>query len=337
MTGNTIEETGNRLAQAIADLESLRAEVGAIERKELSQGVFAQRFLPFSAGTYSKLQDPKKYGARLDGMTLKCEAAADTIRARLEALRKRAEAEKGFIKTRFALAALGAWQRAQDDEGTRVIVLLGPTGSGKSAIGRHLAAKHAATYAEGRQSWRSSNKAFCRDVAAAAKSPITARTCDEHYAEQAMLDALGPRAGTLYIDEANTLGPFVANTVKLIANQTLHTVFIAAIPEMWTDFCKRSENEVRQVLNRCQAVIRFPGVTDAEARQFMAGCGLADADMVEACRMACRAANEAGAYKLIQRTAALLREQEHPALIDAEKAVALARAALDEGRSNGKC
>ena len=32
-----------------------------------------------------------------------------------------------------------------------------------------------------------------------------------------MLDALGPRAGTLYIDEANTLWPFIANGVKLIA------------------------------------------------------------------------------------------------------------------------
>ena len=332
MTDNT-EDAGARLAAAVAALEALRAEIGAIEKKELSQGAFAQRFLPFSAGTYSKLQDPRKYKARLDGMTCKCEEAADTIRARLEALRKRAEADKGFIKTRFALAALGAWQRAQDDEGTRVIVLLGPTGSGKSAIGRHLAAKYSATYAEGRQSWRSSNKAFCRDVAAAARSPITARTCDEHTAEQAMLDALGPRAGTLYIDEANTLGPFVANTIKLISNQTLHTIFIAAIPEMWTDFCARSENEVRQVLNRCQAVIRFPGVTEAEARQFMAGCGVADGEMAEACRLATRAANEAGAYKLVQRTAALLREQDEPALADVEKAVALARSALDEARA----
>jgi len=325
--------TAERLAAAVAELERLRAEVGAIERKELSEAAFAQRFLPFSAGTYSKLQSPAKYGARLDGMTLKCEDAADAIRARIETLRKRAEADKGFVRTRFATAALGAWQRAQDDEGTRVVVLLGPTGCGKSAIGRHLALKHAATYAEGRQSWRSSNKAFCADVAAAAKSPITARTCDEHRAEQAMLDALGPRAGILYIDEANTLGPFVANTIKLVANQTMHVIFVAAIPEMWADFCKRSENEVRQVLNRTQAVIRFPGVTEAEARQFMAGCGLADADMAEAARLATRAANEAGAYKLVIRAAALLREQESPTLADAEKAVALARAALDEARA----
>ena len=326
------QQTLERLAMAVAALEDLRAEVGAIEKKEVSDSAFANRFLPFSAGTYSKLKTPEKYGARLEGMLLKCEEAADRIRARLDALKRRAEADAGFVQTRFALASLGAWQRAQDDEGTRVIVLLGPTGSGKSEIGRHMVCKLGATYVEGRQSWRSSNKAFCRDVAAAAKSPITARSCDEYYAEQSMLDALGHKAGTLYIDEANTLGPFVANTIKLVANQTMHVIVIAAIPEMWDEFCARSVNEVRQVLNRCQAVIRFDRVLDSEAKRFMTGCGL-DADtMTKAVPLVCRAANDAGAYKLVRRVAALLRDQEAPQLADAEKAIALARSALDEVR-----
>jgi hypothetical protein len=330
------EDAKIKLAKAISDLEALRRKIGEIERRDLSEAQFANRFLPFSAATYCKLQTPDKYGARLDSMIVKCEEAVDKIQARVEALQARAKADAGFVRTAFARAALGAWQKAQDDEGTRVIVLLGPTGSGKSEIGRHMVTKLGAVCAEGRQSWKSSYKAFCRDVSAAAKAPVTARLCDEHRAETAMLDALGPRAGTLYIDEANTLGPFIANGIKLITNQTLHTVVIAAIPEMWEDFCGRATNEVKQVLNRCQAVIRFGGVTESEAKIFMAGCGLPEADMSAACRKVCDAANEIGAYKLVVRTAAWLRAQESPAPADVEKAVCLVRAALDEVKVKGK-
>lgn len=326
------EEIKEKLAVEIGALEALRKQIGEIEHKELSEASFADRFLPFSAATYCKLQHPEKYGARLDNMLVKCEESVDRIKARIEALQARAKADSGFIKTAFARAALGAWQKAQDDEGTRVIVLLGPTGSGKSEIGRHFANKLGATCVEGRQSWKSSYKAFCRDVASAAKSPIMARMCDEHFAESAMLDALGPRAGTLYIDEANTLGPFIANGIKLISNQTLHTIVIAAIPEMWDDFCGRATNEVRQVLNRTQAVIRFDRVTEAEARTWMGSCGIAEADLHEACRAVCRAANEAGAYKLVKRAAAWLRDQEAPTLADVDKAVLLVRASLDEAQ-----
>ena len=330
------EDPKTRLSRSVTDLEALRRKIGEIERKELSAAQFADRFLPFSAATYCKLQAPEKYGARLDSMAAKCEEAVDRIRARIEALQKRAAADAGFVKTGFARAALGAWQKAQDDEGTRVIVLLGPTGAGKSAIGRHMAGKLGAVCAEGRQSWKSSYKAFCLDVAAAARSPVSARQCDEHRAETAMLDALGPRAGTLFIDEANTLGPFIANGIKLITNQTLHTVVIAAIPEMWDEFCGRATNEVRQVLNRTQAVIRFGGVAEAEAKVFLSGCGLPEADMPAACRAVCRAANEAGAYKLVIRAAAWLREQDDPALADVEKAVGLVRAGLDEANVRSK-
>lgn len=330
------EDMKQRLSTAIANLEALRKQIGDIEHKELSEAQFANRFLPFSAATYCKLQTPEKYGAKLDSMTAKCEEAADKIAARIEALQKRAASDAGFVKTRFAVAALGAWQKAQDDEDTRVVVLLGPTGSGKSAIGRHMAAKLGAVHVEGRQSWQSSYKAFCRAVAAAAKSPVTARDIDECYAETAMLEALGQRAGTLYIDEANTMGPFTANGIKLIANQTLHTVVIAAIPEMWDQFCSRSTNEVKQVLNRTQAVIRFDRVTEAEAKIFMAGCGLPDADLPAACRAVCEAANEAGAYKLVRRAAAWLRDQDEPAIADVEKAIRLVRAGLDEIKNKSK-
>lgn len=325
------EDMKKRLSTAIANLEALRKQIGDIEHKELSEAQFANRFLPFSAATYCKLQTPEKYGAKLDSMTTKCEEAADKIAARIEALQKRAASDAGFIKTRFATAALGAWQKAQDDADTRVVVLLGPTGSGKSAIGRHMASKLGAVHVEGRQSWKSSYKAFCLAVSAAAKAPVRAQ-CDECTAETAMLDALGERAGTLYVDEANTLGPFIANGIKLITNQTLHTVVVAAIPEMWDEFVGRATNEVRQVLNRCQAVIRFQGVTESEARQFMPGCGVENSDMAETLKRVTRAANDAGAYKLVERVAASLRDQDAPGLADVDKAIALARAALDEAK-----
>ena len=328
-TGPTVRE---RLATACATLKNLQREIGAAEKKELSDAEFANRFLPISAATWSRLQAPEKYGAKLDSVTLKLEDAADNIRQRIDNLRRNTEAASGFIKTRFALAVLGAWQRAQDDADTRIVVALGPTGSGKSEIGRFLATKHDAVCVEGRESWRHSYKAFCLDVTAAARAPLSSRKCDEYRAETAMLAALGPRPGILYIDEANTLGPFSANGIKLIANQTRHIVVIAAIPEMWDTFCARATNEVRQVLNRCQAVIRFDRVADSDARALLAGCGLSEADMAAAAKATAKAANDAGAYKLVKRVGALLRETEAPTLADVDKAVALARSALDEVR-----
>lgn len=329
-------ETKERLVKAVEELDALRLQIGQIERRELSDAVFARRFLSFSPASWSKLHAPDKYGAKLDSMAVKCEEDIERTKGRIEALQKRAASDAGFVKTRFATAALGAWQKAQDDEGTRVIVLLGPTGSGKSEIGRYMVNKFSASLAEGRQSWKSSYKAFCLDVCAAAKAPVKTLRVDEYRAESSMLEALGPSAGTLYIDEANTLGPFIANGIKLIANQSLQTIVIAAIPEMWDDFCATATNEVRQVLNRCQAVIRFERVTEAEARIFLAGCGLPEPDMAEACRKVCEAANEAGAYKLVKRAAAWLRDQDEPTLDDVDKGVRLVRAGLDEVKRNVK-
>lgn len=322
-------ETTERMAAALARLEELRGRIGEIEKKECSDAAFALRFLKFSSATYSRLR-AGKYGAKVTNMLAQCEAAAENIEARIEALQKRAEADKTFVRTRFAQAVMGAYIKAQDDPDCPVIIALAPTGAGKTEIGRHLTAKSGGVYVEGRQSWQSSYKAFCADVAAAAKHPIGATHYDEHRAEESMLEALGARASLLYIDEANTLGRSIANAIKLVANQTAYVVVVAAIPEMWDEFVKRSVNEVRQVLNRTQAVIRFDGNTEGDVKAFMLGCGVADADMPAAVRKVCEAANESGALKVVKRVAAWLREQESPALADVDKAITLIKAGLDE-------
>lgn len=322
-------DTQVRMKAAIDRLESLRRLISQIEKRECSEAAFAQRFLKFSGATYSRLSSGT-YGARVDNMLSRCEEAIELIEGRIEALQKRAESDKSFVMTRFAKAVMGAYKLAQDDPDCPVIVALAPTGGGKTALGRHLCSRPGGVMVEGRQSWRSSYKAFCADVAAAARHPISATHYDEHRAEDAMLEALGQKSGLLYIDEANTLGRATANAIKLVANQTAYTLIIAAIPEMWDDFVGRATDEVRQVLNRTQAVIRHDGLTEADTRAFMAGCGVADADFAEAVRIVRESANKAGSVKVVKRVAAWLREQDAPGVADVTKACALVQASLDE-------
>ena len=86
-------ETKERLIKAVAELDALRVQISQIERKELSDAVFARRFLSFSPASWSKLHAPDKYGAKLDSMAVKCEEDIERTKGRIEALQKRAASD----------------------------------------------------------------------------------------------------------------------------------------------------------------------------------------------------------------------------------------------------
>ena len=77
-------------------------------------------------------------------------------------------------------------------------------------------------------------------------------------------------AGVLYIDEANSVGAAFANGIKTIHNDTSMTIIVAAVPGPWDSFCSRAAEEVRQVLNRCQPIIRASRLSDADVLPFLA-------------------------------------------------------------------
>ena len=131
-----------------------------------------------------------------------------------------------------------------------------------------------------------------------------------------MIDALKAKDGILYIDEANTLGPSSANAIKLIVNLTGYTVVIAAIPETWDKFLNGAEDEVNQVINRAQPVLRYKGLSEADALPFLQGSGLSGADIAKTISTVVQAANEFGAFKTVVNLVDELKKIESPTAED---------------------
>ena len=307
----------NDTATVLQRLDELQKLIGQTEGRECSDGDFARRFLPFSTTTLSRMRSGT-YRGDIGRVTDQMSDAIDEIEARLDSITHAAKADKSFIRTRLAKAAISAVTKARDGRGRSVVVILAPTGAGKTEIGRHLQSK-GAVYVEGRQSWQSSYKAFCADVCAAAGRPIRWRYYSERDAEIEMLAALRSRDGVLYIDEANTLGRSTANAIKLIANQTGYAVVLAAIPEMWDRFILGAENEVRQVVNRCQPILRHSTLTAADVTPFLQRTALAVDDIAAATTLTLQAANSFGALKTVASLIDSLGAMSEPTIEDVRR------------------
>lgn len=283
------------LTPLVNRLDELKAAVERTEGITLSDQKFANRFLAFSATTWSKIKSAT-YAGSLPSVGEKCRAAIESIEAQLPALAETARFSQSFIRTQFAKAAFSAVNLAKaGKEDRRVVVLLAPTGYGKTAIANYLRTKGAVTV-EGRQAWRTSYKAFCLDIVSALGRSIPP-SWQESRCERDMIDALSSKAGLLFIDEANTMSAACANAIKHIVNKTAYTVVVAAIPEMWDKFLAGNRGEVLQLLNRCQPVIRASRVEETDVAQFLASRSLPVASPFP--RDIARAANAFGGFRTV--------------------------------------
>lgn len=314
----TTEEI-NLLAPRIERLNELRGRVAAIEGREaLSDADFARRFLPFSSTTWSKLQSAT-YAGGYETIARRLDDAVADIESRLPNIEDAASKRRAFRRTTLArsvLTALAAAREGLDDR--RVVVVLAPTGGGKTAIRDYLATRNAVCV-EGRQAWRSSYRAFCLDVARAAGRKLSP-SLPEYRIEDEMLGALRAKPRVLYVDEANTMSAQCANAIKLIVNETECCVVIAAIPELWDRFLAGSVQEAAQLVNRCQPILRAPRISAADAKLFLAPKTLAIAGAVP---KIADAANAFGGFRTVMAIDAELAESDAPG--DAELDTALRR------------
>ena len=252
-------------------LDELKAAVETTEGAAMSEERFAKRFLAFSATTWSKVKSGT-YAGSLASVAAKCAAAIESIEAQLPSIEGAAKYSQEFVRTQLAKAAIAAINRARAGvESRRVVVVLAPTGGGKTALAKYLKGK-GAVCVEG-QAWRTSYKAFCSDVARAVGRNAPS-SWQEYRVEEEMVKALSARDGLLFIDEANTMSAACANAVKYIVNRTGYTVVIAAIPSLWDKFLSGNRDEVLQLVNRCQPVIRAERIAEADVSQFLAARGL---------------------------------------------------------------
>ena len=264
-------------AQAlVARLVELEAEVTGIVGGFKKKEDFARRFLSFSHNTWTQLKAGTYYDGRIWSKSDDMRECISDIEGRLPQLRAAKAYEKTFLETAFVKAAKGRVSRARDDaDGRRIVVCLAPTGYGKTAVANYFVSK-GAVKVEGSQSWKSSYRSFCSAIATACGTPVPVGAKQDR-AEEAMLKALSTRDGTLVIDEANTLSGPCANGIKEIVNRTGWTVVLLAIPEFWDSFLEGNQGEVRQVINRCQRVIRQETILTEDVKLFLKRQGLPEA------------------------------------------------------------
>lgn len=313
MTTQEITELKPRLER----LNELRTQIAKVEGREtLSDADFARRFLPFSSTTWSKLQSGT-YGGGFDTIARRLDDAIADVEGRVPNIEDAAAKRKAFRRTTLArcvLTALAAAREGLDDR--RVVVVLAPTGGGKTAIRDYLATR-GAVCVEGRQAWRSSYRAFCLDIARGAGRKL-ASTLPEYRIEDEMLGALRAKPRVLYIDEANTMGAQCANAIKLIVNETECSVVIAAIPELWDRFLAGSVQEAAQLVNRCQPILRAPAIGPADVKLFVSP---KTALVPGAIEKIASAANVFGGYRTVQAIDAALAECDAPSADDLEAAL----------------
>lgn len=311
----TTEEI-NMLTPRIERLNELRGRVAAIEDKAISDADFARRFLPFSSTTWSKLQSGT-YAGGYETIARRLDDAVADIESRIPNIEDAASTRRAFRRTTLArsvLTALAAAREGLDDR--RVVVVLAPTGGGKTAIRDYLATRNAVCV-EGRQAWRSSYRAFCLDVARAAGRKLSANMA-EYRIEEEMLGALRAKPRVLYIDEANTMSAQCANAIKLIVNETECCVVIAAIPELWDRFLAGSVQEAAQLVNRCQPILRAPRISAADAKLFLSAKALAIPGAVQ---KIADAANAFGGFRTVVAIDAELAECDAPGAAELEAAL----------------
>lgn len=317
-----------QLQATLARLAELRTEIEQIEGKRMSEERFTNRFIKYSATVWSRVNSGT-YPGNIDNVIARLEQAADDMADRLDSIQRAAEHAARFVQTRFATAVLGGHRAALDDlDACRIVVALGPTGVGKSTIAHYLQQRHDAIFVEGRQSWSSSYKAFCLDVAAAAGKTITGSRTDKRTAEDAVIDSLGSRHGTLVIDEANTQSAAIANGIKQIINRTPYVVVLLAVPEQWDDFATRNNSEVGQVINRVQAFLRFDEVPARDVALFLSDRFTGDRH--KACRAIARAANDFGAYKTVKRATDIINSTPDATDDDVANAISIVKLSQDK-------
>ena len=300
----------------IERLNELRGRVAEIEDKTISDADFARRFLPFSSTTWSKLQSGT-YAGGYETIARRLDDAVADIEGRIPNIEDAATTRRAFRRTTLArgvLAALAAAREGLDDR--RVVVVLAPTGGGKTAIRDYLATRNAVCV-EGRQAWRSSYRAFCLDVARAAGRKL-APTMPEYRIEEEMLGALRAKPRVLYIDEANTMSAQCANAIKLIVNETECCVVIAAIPELWDRFLAGSIQEAAQLVNRCQPILRAPKIGMADAKLFLSA---KVQEVPGAVQKIAAAANAFGGFRTVMAIDAELSECDSPGEAELESAL----------------
>jgi DNA transposition AAA+ family ATPase len=224
----------------------------------------------------------------------------------------------GFVTFRHVEEALAAVKIARlTEDPIRLVFFIAPTGGGKTAFAKHLAAQFPSTaVVEAAPSWRGSYLATLSDIATQLGIPGEFRAV--RTAERAIISTLATGdLRTLVIDEGNYFSQDGLNFLKLILNRTKCSLVLCTLPPDFNRMLRDSAHEANQLVRRAVFITRVPTVRaeDVEAMQLALRPEVSLGD--SAAKLA-EAANRFGRYDFVRR---VLVEAEPNDPGDIEKAI----------------
>lgn len=274
----------------------------------LSDSQFAKLHLSCSGSSWGRIKAGAYHAANGEHMLEK-------LTADLAGLEKKAAtrgAASEIVKTTLIEQGLRAVRRAFGEERDRLVVVLAPTGGGKSTLARAMReGLTGVVTVEASETWRTSYLAACHAMLRAlgvADLPAGTRA-----AERRLIESLATSPKLIVVDEGHYFGPATVNLMKAILNQTSSTVVLLAIPQLWARTKRAAWEEAEQLRSRTCALVEVRELTAGEVETYAAATlgpvwtGMAKEERAAAAKVVAQAGNTFGLWATVARIAREIR------------------------------
>lgn len=306
-----LEETTTDLALRLDDQHPVVARLIELQGKTSDQK-FADRWLTCTVSSWSRIRSGK-YHAKDAGRML------EKLETDLAALERHHAVERATVASDIvgvSLITMGmrAVDRAFAEVRDRMVVILAPTGGGKTTFRRALMQKHTGLLeVEASETWRTSYLAVCHAFLKALG--VTKLPAGTRSAESELLTRLKQEPKLVVIDEAHYFGPATINLIKAILNQTTCTVVKLTIPDLWERMKRGAWQESEQLRARTCAIVEVRDLSTHDVAMVFA-CRLertlraSQVSEDEAAQMVAAIRCEANRFGLMATVARILAEIE---------------------------
>lgn len=310
----------------VAELNALRVRLG-IGIRELARDHIGK-----SADVFRRLLTDS-YGVStekaLANVIEACRAAIVSVRAlyavQLTALERPAAAKlpqpraQGFVETSLVSAVVATFEEAVErTDLNRGIILVGPTGAGKSECIAHVCRRFGAYYATGTTLWKTSLTAGMADIVLAGNP--RAAWASRWQLQTMMFEMLSrpvanPVTGkdqppVLFLDTFNLAGSQLWGLAFSIIDRTPAVVCLCGTSAMIDRACTRTFDIASQFMGRTLQTFEFGRLGVRDVQPLLADCGL-NGGLGQAADALTEAANNFGRWRLVHRVReSLLLERE---------------------------
>lgn len=309
----------------VMEMESLRCALG------MSIGAMADGHLGYKHDVYRRLISntyPISTPAAMARVIDACRAAIVSVRtmyaAQLAAMERPAAAKlpvrraADFRETETVAAVTATFEEAVENAESvmagksnnplRVVILVGPTGAGKTECIANVCRNFGGYYTTGTPLWKSSLTAGMADIVLAARPKAT--WSSRWQLQALMFEVLSqpvknPVTGldqppVLFLDTFNLGGSHMWGLAFSIIDKTPAVVCIAGTNEMMDRACIRSFDIASQCMGRTLQTFEIPHLQTGDVAPLLEGCGLNGA-LGHATEKLTASANNFGRWRLVHR------------------------------------